>query len=88
MKIDYSFVQNVASDPDAQAITTAIVAMAHGLDLEVVAEGVETEAQELFLHGLGCDFLQGFRFSVPRPAEEIGALLEARILLPRDPESR
>jgi predicted signal transduction protein with EAL and GGDEF domain len=80
LKVDYSFVRNVASDPEAQAITTAIVAMAHGLELEVVAEGVETEAQELFLQGLGCDFLQGFRFSTPRPADEIDELLASGTL--------
>ena len=55
LKIDRSFVKGVSSDPEAQAITTAIVAMAHGLGLRVVAEGVETEGQEKFLVGLGCD---------------------------------
>jgi diguanylate cyclase (GGDEF)-like protein len=79
LKVDRSFVRNVDSDPHAQTITTAIVAMAHGLQLTVVAEGVETEAQELFLNGLGCDHLQGFRFSIPRPAHEIAGLLEAGI---------
>lgn len=80
LKIDRSFVRDVASDPDAQAITKAIVAMAHGLSLTVVAEGVETEAQELFLKALGCDFLQGFRFSVPVPADEMARILEQGVV--------
>jgi EAL domain-containing protein (putative c-di-GMP-specific phosphodiesterase class I) len=53
--------------------------MAHGLSLTVVAEGVETEAQELFLLGLGCDYLQGFRFSVPLPADEMLRVLEVGV---------
>jgi predicted signal transduction protein with EAL and GGDEF domain len=75
LKIDRSFVKEVSSDPEAQAITTAIVAMAHGLGLRVVAEGVETEGQEKFLVGLGCDELQGYRFSRPVPAQEAAELL-------------
>ncbi len=75
LKIDRSFVKGVSSDPEAQAITTAIVAMAHGLGLRVVAEGVETEGQEKFLVGLGCDELQGYRFSRPVPAQEAAELL-------------
>jgi EAL domain-containing protein (putative c-di-GMP-specific phosphodiesterase class I) len=81
LKIDRSFVQGVATNPDAQAITTAIVAMAHGLDLKVVAEGVETEEQEKFLVALGCDELQGFRLGRPKPAEEITRILAERFEL-------
>lgn len=76
LKIDRSFVSGVGTDPDAQAITTAIVAMAHGLNLKVVAEGVETAEQEEFLVGLGCDALQGFRLGRPVPCEELTRLLE------------
>jgi len=75
LKIDRSFVSGVSSDPEAQAITTAIVAMAHGLGLRVVAEGVETPEQEEFLVRLGCDELQGYLFSRPVSASEAGALL-------------
>jgi predicted signal transduction protein with EAL and GGDEF domain len=78
LKIDRSFVHGVATDLEAQAITRAIVAMAHGLNLRVVAEGVETEAQEQFLVGLGCDEFQGFRFGRPQPAAEITRLLARR----------
>jgi diguanylate cyclase (GGDEF)-like protein len=77
IKIDRSFVHELADDPDARAIITAIVAMAHELDLTVVAEGVETEAQEQFLRGLRCDELQGFRFARPeRPDVLVGILTD------------
>jgi predicted signal transduction protein with EAL and GGDEF domain len=75
LKIDRSFVKEVSVDPEAQAITTAIVAMAHGLGLTVVAEGVETAEQEKFLVELGCDRLQGFRFARPQAAREVAELL-------------
>jgi diguanylate cyclase (GGDEF)-like protein len=69
IKIDRSFVHELADDPDARAIITAIVAMAH--------EGVETEAQEQFLRGLRCDELQGFRFARPeRPDVLVGILTD------------
>jgi EAL domain-containing protein (putative c-di-GMP-specific phosphodiesterase class I) len=84
LKIDQSFVSEVVSDPEAQAITTAIVAMAHGLDLKVVAEGVETAEQEQFLQDLGCDELQGYRFSRPVPAEEIEILLRNGLVVAPD----
>jgi diguanylate cyclase (GGDEF)-like protein len=75
VKIDRSFVGEVSEHAEARAITTAIIAMAHQLDLNVVAEGVETEAQERFLVQHGCNELQGFRFSRPVAPEEIGRLL-------------
>ena len=63
------------SDPEAQAISTAIIAMAQQLGLGVVAEGVETAAQEQFLREQRCDELQGYRFSPPVDADEIARLL-------------
>ena len=63
-------------DPEAQAIPTVIIALAHQLGLRVVAEGVETASQELFLRNHGCDELQGFGLSRPIPAEELIMLLE------------
>jgi diguanylate cyclase (GGDEF)-like protein len=75
IKIDRSFVHGLGDDPDARAIVTAIVAMAHELDLSVVAEGVETEAQEKFLRGLRCDELQGFRFARPQRADALVRIL-------------
>lgn len=67
LKIDRSFVQDMIHDQDAASIVTGIVALAHSLRLEVVAEGVETEEQRAALAALGCDYLQGYLLSRPIP---------------------
>jgi PAS domain S-box-containing protein len=75
LKIDQSFVRDIATDPDDAAIITAIIAMAHSLNLRVVAEGVETEAQRRFLQNHGCDEFQGFLVSQAVDAAEFARLL-------------
>ncbi|HXY62741.1 MAG TPA: bifunctional diguanylate cyclase/phosphodiesterase, partial [Nitrospirota bacterium] len=70
LKIDRSFVMNIPANNDDAAITTAIIAMAHSLKLDVIAEGVESEDQHSFLHEQECDAVQGNLFSQPVPAEE------------------
>jgi diguanylate cyclase (GGDEF)-like protein len=75
LKIDRSFVREVAGDAEGRAIINAIIALGHALDLIVVAEGVETKEQEAFLRAQKCDEEQGFFISVPLPANEFAAFL-------------
>ena len=77
LKIDKSFVNDITTDPSDKAIVAAIAVMAHQLNLEVVAEGVETEAQLAFLRQLlHCHYVQGYHFSKPLPADKILLLLQ------------
>jgi len=71
LKIDQTFVRNICADKNDAAIVTAIIAMAHGLGMQVVAEGVETQGQLDFLSERNCDFYQGYLFYKPQPASDI-----------------
>jgi diguanylate cyclase (GGDEF)-like protein/PAS domain S-box-containing protein len=75
LKIDRSFISEIASDSDAAAIVHAVIALAGSLKLDVVAVGVETAAQQAFLEAHGCHRMQGYRFGEPVPAAEIERLL-------------
>ena len=77
LKIDRSFVRDIADDADDRSIVEAIVSMSHSLRLKAIAEGVETPEQEEILHRLNCDEIQGFLFSKPLPSDELDALLAA-----------
>ena len=77
LKIDRSFLIDVATSSDSAAIVRAVLALAHSLDMEVVAEGVETRDQLDFLREHGCDAFQGFLFSKAVPAPEFEAMLAA-----------
>jgi EAL domain-containing protein (putative c-di-GMP-specific phosphodiesterase class I) len=76
LKIDRSFIRDIATDSDDAAITTAIINMAKSLKLKVIAEGVEDEAQMSFLREHQCDEFQGFYFSKPLQAGEIAQKLK------------
>ena len=76
LKIDQSFVRDLASDNGDKAIVQTIIAMAHGLNLDVIAEGVETEEQRQLLLGMGCTHYQGYLYSKPVPVEQFEALLK------------
>ncbi|MCH8814144.1 MAG: EAL domain-containing protein [Chloroflexi bacterium] len=76
LKIDRSFVDGVTTEPNDAAIAEAILAMAKALNLEVVAEGVETDEQLRFFRDRGCHRIQGFRLGKPMPADDFGRLLQ------------
>ncbi|MEO6327200.1 MAG: EAL domain-containing protein [Thermoanaerobaculia bacterium] len=77
LKIDRSFIKDIATNPSDVAIAVASIAFAHGLKLRVIAEGVETQPQLEILRFHGCDSIQGFLFSRPIPAGEFERLLVA-----------
>ena len=79
LKIDRSFVQDVAVNPDDAAITTAIISMAKSLNLKVIAEGVENEAQMSFLRTHRCDEIQGYYFSKPLAVDKVAESCAATI---------
>jgi diguanylate cyclase (GGDEF)-like protein len=74
LKIARNFISHITQDPEDATIALAIINLAHNLGLQVVAEGVETEAQARFLAAHRCDFLQGFFFALPLDAETYGRL--------------
>ncbi len=76
LKIDRSFVKEITLDSNVETIVKAIIAMAHSLDMKVVAEGVETKEQRDFLLSNNCDELQGYLFSPPVPEDKFSELLE------------
>jgi predicted signal transduction protein with EAL and GGDEF domain/FixJ family two-component response regulator len=76
LKIDRSFISGLPQDSENAAITRAIIAMAHGLKMVVVAEGVETGEQLVMLEEYGCDLVQGFYLSRPAPADTVTGMLQ------------
>lgn len=89
LKIDKTFVAGMGTHSDDTSIVQAIVSLAHGLRLKVVAEGVETAEQLATLKAMGCDQYQGYYFSPPVPADEFEALLRRQAANPQqaDPQS-
>ncbi|MCK3838526.1 MULTISPECIES: EAL domain-containing protein [Pseudomonas] len=88
LKIDRGFVRDLEHDSDDAAIVSAIVALGQALDLRIVAEGVETDAQQNFLTRLGCDSLQGYLLGHPLPADNFMANILAGEDAPAPDKSR
>ncbi len=76
LKIDQSFVRDIESNENDAAIVSAVIAMAHKLRLTVIAEGVETEPQSMFLKEQLCEQMQGFLFSRPKPIEDLDEFMK------------
>ena len=87
LKVDRSFVERFEQDPQAEAITRAILGLARNLGLRTVAEGVETEAQAQMLARHGCDFAQGWHYARAMPIDELVEFLES-YPASRQPDSR
>jgi EAL domain-containing protein (putative c-di-GMP-specific phosphodiesterase class I)/FixJ family two-component response regulator len=82
IKVDRSFVQDVTASPESVSVTRAIITMAHGMQLRVLAEGVETEGQLGLLAANGCDLVQGNWLSPPVSPEQMATLLREATMLP------
>jgi EAL domain-containing protein (putative c-di-GMP-specific phosphodiesterase class I) len=82
LKVDQSFVRDLTDDKDDAAIVAAIIGLAHSLGLDVLAEGVETDAQLAMLADLGCSKFQGYLFSRPLPPDEADKLFRPEALRP------
>lgn len=83
LKVDRSFVKDIDADGNNGALASAIIAMAHSLNLNVITEGVETEAQAEFVRQRGCHEIQGFLYSKPLPAEAFESHLLSALRRPR-----
>jgi EAL domain-containing protein (putative c-di-GMP-specific phosphodiesterase class I) len=75
LKIDKSFVRDLASDENDRAVAAAVISLGQKLNLRVIAEGVETDEQAAFLRANNCDEMQGYLFSKPVPAADLAAIL-------------
>ena len=88
LKIDRSFIQDLPADEDDRAVASAVISLGQKLNLKVIAEGVETEAQVAFLRENHCDELQGYHFSRPVVADAIPALLVRQAIAATPPKAK
>ena len=79
LKIDRSFINEISQSNDGEEVITAIIHMSHAMNLKVVAEGVETEAQLRFLQNQNCDYMQGYYFYKPMSSDEVSTLLHRQL---------
>ncbi|MDP2794283.1 MAG: EAL domain-containing protein [Sulfurisoma sp.] len=86
LKIDRSFVQQMTVDTEDRAIVETVLSLARAIDVDVVAEGVETAAQDALLRAMGCDFVQGYYYARPLPAAVVSAMLHASPRIVPSPE--
>ena len=86
LKMDISFVREITYDPGSAAIAKTIISLAHNLNLLVIAEGVETEAQLNWLRNQGCDEMQGYLFSKPVSADDFAQIIkeDRQLCIPQD----
>ncbi|MBF4987109.1 bifunctional diguanylate cyclase/phosphodiesterase [Methylophilus sp. 14] len=82
LKIDRSFVKDIETNTTSQTIVRSILALCHGMHMECVAEGAETESQVRFLQAMGCQLIQGYYFAKPMPKELVQAYLADTKLIP------
>ena len=78
LKIDRAFVSKIIPETVNEPVIEAVIALGHSLGMQVVAEGVETDAQRCFLVSAGCDIAQGYFYSKPLKVEEMQKLLEVK----------
>jgi diguanylate cyclase (GGDEF)-like protein len=83
LKLDQSFIRNLPHDPNDVAIVKTVMALGHSLDLSVIAEGVETQAQADFLRAEGCDEFQGYLYAKPMPFDDFIAFASGAIVAPQ-----
>jgi diguanylate cyclase (GGDEF)-like protein/PAS domain S-box-containing protein len=88
LKIDRSFIQDLPDDEDDRAVAAAVISLGQKLNLRVIAEGVETEAQVAFLRENHCDELQGYHFSRPVVADAVPALLVRQAIASTPPKAK
>ncbi|MGE0623032.1 MAG: EAL domain-containing protein, partial [Pseudomonadales bacterium] len=83
VKVDRSFIMDIPDSADDKAITSAVIAMAHRLNMEVVAEGVETREQYEFLMEHDCEYAQGYLFSKPLPLTNVRPMIQPNVRVMR-----
>ena len=84
LKVDQSFVREMLSSPQDEAIVRTVVSLAHNMELDVIAEGVETEEQRQFLRSIGCFTIQGYLLSHPLRIGEFNDLIQSRLAVVAD----